>query len=262
MKSRRSARALIPLLAGVLLFGVLLALGNWQRGRAHEKEALQAGIDALAHAAPRSVGAHGGDAALALWQPLRLRGQWQAGADVYLDNRTHDGRAGYHLLTPLQLADGSGTVLVNRGWLAAGADRQQRARVPLASGPVEIDGRFQRPQVAPFTLAATGDVVAGELWQVLDLERYARLHGIPICAPQPASGASACVADWVLLQTSAAADGLVRDWLPPGAGVDRHRGYALQWYGLAALVFVLVAAHVRHLLRSKHEVRQPGLAGR
>lgn len=258
MRTRSTLRALLPLLAGAVLFVLLLALGNWQRGRAHEKEALQADLDALAQSAPLTVGARADAAALRPGQPLRASGQWQAGADLYIDNRTHEGRAGYHLLTPLQLADGSGTVLVNRGWLAAPADRSLRPRVAAAVGAVEVEGRPQRPQTDGFTLASAREVVVGELWQVLDLQRYARLHAIDICKP---SSASPCLAGWVLLQTSAAADGLVRDWPLPGAGVGRHRAYALQWYALAALVFVLVAAYLRHLLRRNHDARQPRLAG-
>jgi cytochrome oxidase assembly protein ShyY1 len=28
---------------------------------------------------------------------------------------------------------------------------------------------------------------------------------------------------------------LVREWPAPGTGVDKHRGYAFQWYALAAM---------------------------
>src|SRR5260370_537320 len=35
------------------------------------------------------------------------------------------------------------------------------------------------------------------------------------------------------------ADGLVREWPRPGAGVEKHAAYALQWYSLAALAVVL-----------------------
>jgi cytochrome oxidase assembly protein ShyY1 len=30
-------------------------------------------------------------------------------------------------------------------------------------------------------------------------------------------------------------EGLVRDWPAPSTGVDKHRGYAFQWYALAAM---------------------------
>jgi surfeit locus 1 family protein len=32
---------------------------------------------------------------------------------------------------------------------------------------------------------------------------------------------------------------LLREWAAPNLGVDKHYGYAFQWFGLCALVFIL-----------------------
>ena len=32
-----------------------------------------------------------------------------------------------------------------------------------------------------------------------------------------------------------AGDPIVRDWPAPDNGIDKHRGYAVQWYALAAM---------------------------
>jgi cytochrome oxidase assembly protein ShyY1 len=52
---------------------------------------------------------------------------------------------------------------------------------------------------------------------------------------------------FVVEQTSDAADGLVRDWPRPSSGADKHRGYAFQWYALAAtaLLFFVVTGFRR-----------------
>jgi surfeit locus 1 family protein len=34
------------------------------------------------------------------------------------------------------------------------------------------------------------------------------------------------------------ADLMARDWPLPEAGIDKHRGYAFQWYALAALALL------------------------
>jgi surfeit locus 1 family protein len=47
------------------------------------------------------------------------------------------------------------------------------------------------------------------------------------------------LAAFVVQQTSASDDRLVRRWARPVAGVDRHRGYAFQWYALAVLIGML-----------------------
>ena len=36
-------------------------------------------------------------------------------------------------------------------------------------------------------------------------------------------------------QTVELDDGLARDWVQPASGVDRHHGYAVQWYAIAAV---------------------------
>ena len=43
----------------------------------------------------------------------------------------------------------------------------------------------------------------------------------------------------VIEQHSDTRDGLARDWPPHDAGIEKHEGYALQWYSLAALAVVL-----------------------
>jgi len=64
------------------------------------------------------------------------------------------------------------------------------------------------------------------VWQNLDFERYARTYPHAL---QPV----------LLMQTSATADGLARDWPRPDTGVDMHVGYAFQWYSLATTLVVL-----------------------
>ncbi len=216
---RLIARAL-PVLACLALALLTLQLGNWQLRRADEKSALQARLDALAQQAPRSVGAQ---ARPEEGQPLVLVGRWRGSGTVFLDNRTHEGRAGYQVFTPLELADGSGQVLVNRGWIAAGLDRARLPEVPVPVGTQDVEGRAHYSPPAGFALGGEG--ADGPRWQRVDAERYTARTGMPVAA-------------WLLWQTSAADDGLLRDWPRPDAGVDRHRGYALQWYGLAALATV------------------------
>jgi surfeit locus 1 family protein len=69
----------------------------------------------------------------------------------------------------------------------------------------------------------------GIVWQNLVLARYAKWSGLKL---QPV----------VLQQTSEAADGLVRVWERPDSGADRHRGYAFQWYALAATILISYVA--------------------
>jgi surfeit locus 1 family protein len=61
-----------------------------------------------------------------------------------------------------------------------------------------------------------------------------------------------------MLQTGVANEGLLRDWAAPNLGVDKHYGYAFQWFGLCALVFVLyIWFQVIRPLRVSHKSAKP-----
>jgi surfeit locus 1 family protein len=248
-------RMLTPLLAGLLMIAVTVMLGNWQVRRAQQKTALQAVLDAAAQRPAQAV---------ERGQRVLLKGKWLASATAtaFLDNRTHAGRAGYHVLAPLRLADGSGVVLVNRGWVAADADRTVLPEVALAPAQVTLEARVHVPEADAFTLAKAGQIEAGRVWQAVDLSHLAARADVslPLCSM---SGAGvACLASWLALQTSDTTDGLVRDWPLPAAGIDRHRGYAFQWYCLAALAAALTAGYAWRLFsRRHHDDRNPRLVG-
>jgi len=240
-------RMLLPLLAGVLVVALTTSLGNWQLRRAQEKSELQALLDdAAARPAVRATASaplatDTDEAGLRLGQPLLLEGEWLPAETILLDNRTHAGQAGYHVLTPLKLTDGSGVVVVNRGWIAVGPDRRAVPDVSVARGPVQLQGRLHRPETSPFTLARTDQVRGDKVVQVLDLAQWAGASGLGLALCPPASprargeAAAPCVAPWIALQTSVVNDGLVRDWPLPSAGIDRHRGYAFQGMRLRRL---------------------------
>ncbi|AYH45205.1 SURF1 family protein [Azoarcus sp. DN11] len=240
MSLRRNARPHpVPLLAGIALALLTLQLGNWQTRRAAEKAALQA---AYRVAAERPAQPPGSKPPVE-WQKLELRGEWLPGRSILIDNRVHQGHAGYHVVTPLQIAGQGGVVLVNRGWTAAAPDRTQLPRVDNPPGAIVVTGRVRHPDAKPFLLGA--DTSSGPVRQTLDLPRYRAETHLP-------------VADFYVQQTSPAADGLIRDWPEPDAGIDRHRGYALQWYALSALATALTLWYLWNAFRSpRHDQRKP-----
>jgi len=237
----RPWRRWVVALAALLAVAVTASMGRWQLSRAAQKQALQ---DAIAQrqqlppldgptlsAMPRALDAQ--------HQRVRLRGQWLAQHTVYLDNRPQGGRPGFHVLTPLALeldpaalAGGHRVVLVQRGWAPRDLrDPQALPPVQTPSGRVEIEGRMAAPPSRLFELdSASAAPRRGEgsspLRQNLHLPAYANEIGVVL-------------ADAIVLQTGAASEGLARDWPVPGSGIDKHYGYAFQWFGLSALMAVL-----------------------
>lgn len=221
----------VPVIAGLALAALTVSLGNWQMSRADEKGELQQQIEAGAAAQPVSIGS---GARVQDWMPVELSGRWQVEATIFLDNRVQDGRVGYHVLTPIELEHDAGWVLVNRGWVAGSASRDVLPEVATPQYGAGVIGSVRIPEAGPFTLAKQAG--EGALWQYIDIEQYRAWSGIP-------------VHEWIVQQTSPAPDGLVRDWPRPDAGIDRHRGYALQWYSFAGLSLALTGFYAYKTLK-------------
>ena len=121
-------RRVLPTIVTLAAVALFVAAGNWQRGRMHAKEALGAQL-AAAQAAPVAP-LPGGTVDWAAWRfrAVEARGTFDAPRQFLLDNRVHRGRVGYHVVTPLRLDDGR-VVLIDRGWVAAGATRVECLRL-------------------------------------------------------------------------------------------------------------------------------------
>ena len=239
-------RTLIAFVAAAASIALTVSLGNWQLRRADERLALQAAWDRAEQAAPMPVA--GTDVAtVASRLPLRvqLRGRFLSAHEVWLDNRQMDGQAGLMLVAPLQLADGA-VVLVNRGF--ARRDPRDRTRLPEVARPndeVIIEGLAVAQTVRVLQLGENAPVGVGGpvVWQNLDYDAFERASGL-------------AVARWVVQQTNRADDGLLRNWPRLSAGVEKHHGYALQWFALAALITALTAFFGLRALRRRSSVNR------
>ena len=221
-------RAWAWLLLALAAAGATARLGVWQLDRAAQKEALQALMQARAAAPPLDADAFAryccADPAALHYRPVRLRGTWLPQHNVWLENRQMKGRPGFYLVTPLRLEGRAEAVLVQRGWAPRDADDRVRlASVPSAAGPVEIDGVIAPPPARLYEFAASA---SGVIRQNLDLPAFATETGLALL---PVS----------VLQhdlPGGVADGLLRDWPLPAVDVQKHYGYAFQWFALAALM--------------------------
>jgi surfeit locus 1 family protein len=221
-----ATRQIVALAAAFAAIALTVSLGNWQLRRADEKLALQAQWDRAEQAAPVQVfGADVADVARRLPLRVRLRGRFLPAQEVWLDNRQMDGRVGLMLIAPLRLDDGA-VILVNRGF--APRDPNDRARLPQVvrpGGEVTVEGLAVAQTSRVLSLGDSAPVAAPRplVWQNLDFDAFERASGL-------------AVARWVVQQTGGEADGLLRDWPRLATGVDRHRGYAVQWFSLAGLI--------------------------
>jgi len=238
------ARWVLITLATLLGIAAAVSLGRWQLNRAAQKEALQASMDA--HSGRQRVDAAAllaaPDTTALVHQQAWLRGQWMPEQTVYLDNRQLHGKVGFYAVTPLRLEGSTQIVLVQRGWLARNfLQRDQLPTVDTPPGAVTIEGRIAPP---PGKLFELGQPASGPIRQNLDLQQVQLQIGAPVLPV-------------IVVQTGPASEGLLRDWPAINLGVEKHYGYALQWFGIAALQallylwFQIVKPRYRHSKDSK-----------
>ncbi len=237
---------LVATLAGV---AVTFSLGQWQLSRAAGKQALEAAVVARQQLPPldgaalaRALTSGGSDDLQ--HRTVTLRGEWLADRTVFLDNRPMQGQAGFFVLTPLRLSGVDKVLLVQRGWAPRHqARRESLPPVDTPAGTVQVTGRLVEH---PSRVYQLGTDAAGPIRQNLDLDAFRAETGLPL-------------ASIMVLQTDADADadGLRRNWPQPATGVDKHYGYAFQWFGLCTLIGVLFLwlQVVRPLQRSRRPYR-------
>lgn len=216
----------LPFIATLVVMAIGIALGNWQMRRAEHKTAIQNTMQSR-QLAPEIVL---GDTAIAPeaaeFRRIRVKGRFVANWPIYLDNRPYQGRAGFYMLMPMIISGTDKAVLVARGWIAR--DVADRTRVPATmtpAGEVEITGIARRHAGRLFQMGAPITPQPGAILQNMRIDELAAASKLDL---QP----------FLVEQGSELADGLVRDWPMPSYGIDKHHGYAFQWYALAATAFL------------------------
>lgn len=222
----RTLRFWLLTLAAMMALAGTFALGQWQLRRAAQKESVQAAIDsrnALPALDSQALAALE-ETSSEMHRRVMVQGVWQPAHTVYLDNRPMSGRTGFWVLTPLALQDSHRMILVQRGWIPRDfADRTHLPKVLTPAGLVTVEGRIAPP---PSKLYEFKGVDLGTIRQNLDIDAFRLETGLPLLNAS-------------LLQIGTSTDGLLREWPAPNLGVEKHYGYAFQWFGLSALVLGL-----------------------
>ena len=232
MRLKVKGIALLPSIAALALVVLTVSLGNWQTRRAEEKRQLQAARDQAALQPPVMLDASALDTPAALLGRRAIAdGRFLNEHSVFVDNRSYRGQAGFHVLTPFRLEGSSAVVLVLRGWVPS--DPAARSRLPTLTeshSALRIEALVQRDLDQVLELMKAPAPAPGErLWQNASVDSISRWSGLtlpPVVLRQTA-------------EVGSPAATLVRDWPSPGAGVDKHRAYAFQWYSMAVLVICL-----------------------
>ena len=234
-----SRRDLAFLAFSVAAFALLVWLGAWQVQRLHWKE------DLIARMSDRMVS-----------EPLgvaEIEARLGAGEDVeflratatgrFVHDRelfvftTLDGEMGWNVVTPLETDDGN-AVLVDRGFIPYDLKDPARRAESRPAGQVSVTGAVRPRSSAPAPFAPDNDVDAN-VWHWWALPAMAEAAGLERASPfilqaEPRPGDPA----WP------------RASVPDPASLsNRHLGYAVTWFGLAAMLVIVNGLYLFRRLR-------------
>ncbi len=236
--------ALIPLFAG---------LGRWQLRRAVERDTLAATLAQAAALPPVPLNADTRPDALQAWRKASAQGYWLHAHTRLIGSRNLQGRPGYWVLTPLQLAGSATALAVLRGWLP-----NERVVTSGSTGLTQAAGLAQALAQEREPVQVSGELFAHvprnlELWSLSGEEdahtdaHLPMLQNIELADYAQDTGLT--LMPMVLAQENGP---LAHDWPHPPLDADRNRGYALQWFSfcaIATLAFLAIAwrsLHPRH----------------
>ncbi|MBO3275862.1 SURF1 family protein [Pseudomonas schmalbachii] len=202
---------------------LLIALGFWQLSRAEEKRHLLAAFEARREAAPQPVAVlpQMNDPA---YVRVRLQGRFDAEHTLLLDNRTRNGKAGVEVLQPFHDQASGLWLLVNRGWVAW-PDRRIPPAFDTPQQTLQLDAWAYVAPPGGLHLADS----ASDAWPRL----LTRIDPAAIWAQLGRSGLP------LELRLDAGAASFDTGWPVVAMPAERHTGYAVQWFALAAALLAL-----------------------
>jgi len=228
-------RFYIPASLIVATLALLISLGFWQLDRANEKRAIE---DQIANANSFDVELVTSVEFLKdrEYYHVRLQGSYVGDKQFIYDNQIVDQVSGYYVLTPLVLKGDSKAVLINRGFIPWNGRRDKLADIDISEKLTEVKVQISKP-VKRMELEASE--IAGEfpvLIQALDLDDMSTIAALDFI-------------NVVGLLSPESENGFVRQWEPYTGSIERHIGYAIQWF-LMALVLAFIG--IRLVLKQRN----------
>lgn len=221
-----------------IVSGFLSWLGLWQLHRADEKRVMIAHFNVMQNATPLVL--EGDGTGIKNYQPIRIKGVYDNEHVFLLDNQFYQHQLGYEVVQPMTLSNNR-IILVSRGWIKAPSDR---LLVPEMTFPSEnettILGTAYFPSKSLMVLGNNEDSFGPnqhwpkriETLNISEIQHW--LHSF--CKKTTKKG---MLYPFILRLSASEPDGFVRDWKIVSMPPERHTGYAVQWFGMAIVVWII-----------------------
>lgn len=221
----------MPTLFTVPALIVLVGLGVWQLHRLQWKETLIDRLQSRAEQVPVDLPKGMLDEAADEFRAVTVTGHFDNAHEFYLVNRSLNGNAGMHILTPLIRDDGDGAVLVDRGWVPFDKVDPATRKQGQIEGEVTVTGILRFPKGA--SVFTPDNDIEKNNWFYIELDRMAQLAKLNfenyyiLSGDKDIPGEYPVGAQWTLD-------------VP-----NNHLQYALTWFGLAGALLVIYLAYAR-----------------
>lgn len=219
---------LAAIVAGLVVFAILISLGVWQMQRLEWKEGLIATIESRVHAEPVPLAdVLRSDKSIAdqEYTPVRLSGAFAHQYERHFF-ATYEGASGYYVYAPLRLTGSLDWIFVNRGFVPFDRKEPTKREQGQVAGAVTVTG-LVRPGLTekPSSIVPDNDP-AKNIFYWKDIRQMRETSGLPESEP--------------VLGFFVDADKAPNPGGLPVGGVtiidlpNSHLQYAVTWFGLAA----------------------------
>ena len=229
-------RFLIPAVLIVATIAFLASLGLWQLDRANEKRAIEASIQKANTGIVELISDENRLLEKEYYQ-VRLKGQYLSNKQFIYDNQIVDQVSGYYVLTPFKLENQPSAIIINRGFIPWNGDREKLADVSIKKTKSEIKVQISKPIKRIELKSSEISNNFPTLIQAVDLVKMSEIAGVNFSS-------------MVGLLDASMDDGFVRKWEPYTGSIEKHIGYAVQWF-LMAIVLGIIGIRIAIKQRKK-----------
>lgn len=233
---RFSPGVLSTLITFVLLY-IMFSLGFWQLDRAQYKDTLQQKIEQRKNLTAVSLEELPFTPDDRRFHPVEFKGEYDNAHSFLLDNKTLDGRVGYHVFTPVKVG-ATKSILVNRGFVAQGRSRASLPEIDAVNGKIVLTGLLDLVPSGGIILG--GYVTDATRWpvvlQYVDLDEISQLLGYQLY-------------DMVLWLNKGEVGEFEYDHPVLNLNSAKNDGYAFQWFALSfALTMIYLFVNTKKIV--------------
>ena len=231
-----SLRFILPSILITATFAFLVSLGFWQLERADDKRSIEASIKQANTGSVELIKKEEGLQSKEYYE-VRLQGKYLSDKQFIYDNQIVDQVSGYYVLTPYALEGQSKAILINRGFIPWNGRRDKLADIVIGQETREIKVQISKP-IKRMELKPSEVVIQfPALIQSIDLQDMADRAKVDFSSV-------------IGLLDASASNGFIRKWEPYTGSIEKHIGYAVQWF-LMALVLAIIGIRIAIKQRKK-----------